>query len=250
MMLIPAIDLRGGRAVRLVKGEADKECAYDRAPTEFAAEFVGAGARYLHVIDLGAAFGEAPSTEDVRAIIARAGVPVQVGGGIRSLERVRELLDMGADRLIVGTKALGDPAFLEAAVRVGGAERIMVSIDIKDGKVGVDGWRTTTDFDGAALGARFRTHGIARVLVTAIERDGTFLGPNIDLWLDVARATGMRVIGAGGIGSLRDLARVRDARSRALEGVVAGRALLEGRIPLREALAIFAAPVCGLNAPA
>jgi phosphoribosylformimino-5-aminoimidazole carboxamide ribotide isomerase len=239
MMLIPAIDLREGRVVRLLQGEPDKEFSYERTAVDFAGEFVDAGARYLHVIDLGAAFGTTPSTAEIRAIITRAGVPVQVGGGIRSLERLKELLDAGADRLILGTKALTDPDFLDRAVAIAGPARIMVSLDLKGEKVAIDGWRTTIDFDGAACGEAFRARGIARLLVTAIERDGTFLGPDIETWEAAGRATGLRVIGAGGIGSLRDLEKIRDARCLMLEGVVAGRALLEGKIPLRAALAIF-----------
>lgn len=238
-MLIPAIDLREGRVVRLLRGEPDKQFSYDRAAVDFAREFVDAGARYLHVIDLGAAFGSTPSTAEIRAIITCAGVPVQVGGGIRSVERVKELLDAGADRLIVGTRALTDEEFLQHAIDAAGPARIMLSLDMKGGKLGIDGWRTTIDFDGPKLGGALRARGIPRLLVTVIERDGTFLGPDLDTWEGVGRSTGMRVIGAGGIGSLRDLEKVRDSRPGLLEGVVAGRALLEGRIPLREALAVF-----------
>lgn len=239
MMLIPAIDLREGRVVRLLRGEPDKQFSYERAAVDFAREFVGAGARFLHVIDLGAAFGSAPSTAEIRAIIACANVPVQVGGGIRSVERVRELVEAGADRLILGTKALTDEEFLDRAVAAAGPGRVMVSLDIKAGKLGIDGWRTTIDFDGPKLGGALRARGIPRLLVTVIERDGTFLGPDLDTWEAVGRSTGMRVVGAGGIGSLHDLEKIRGARPSVLEGVVAGRALLEGRIPLPEALAVF-----------
>lgn len=241
MLFIPAIDLRGGRMIRLLRGELAREFDYDElAPADYAAALVEAGARYLHVVDLGAAFQEPPSSAEIRALIARAGVPVQVGGGIRTEERLEEVLDAGADRVMLGTKALADPAFLERAAAIAGPARVMVGLDFKAGALAVDAWRATMDADPAALGARFRALGLERLLVTAVDRDGTFLGPDIELWRAAAQSTGMRIIGAGGIGSQEDLEKIKAADLPALEGVVAGRALVEGRIELSAALRLFA----------
>ncbi|HAK93434.1 MAG TPA: 1-(5-phosphoribosyl)-5-((5-phosphoribosylamino)methylideneamino)imidazole-4-carboxamide isomerase [Planctomycetes bacterium] len=240
MRFIPGIDLRGGRMIRLLRGELAREFDYEPSPVEYAAALVEAGARYLHVIDLGAAFQEPPSTAAIRAIVARAGVPVQVGGGIRSEERLKEVLDAGADRVMLGTRALADPEFLERAAAIAGPARVMPGLDFKGGKLAVDAWRTTIDADPAALGARFRAQGLERLLVTAIDRDGTFLGPDVELWRAAAAMTGMRVIGAGGIGSMQDLEKIIAADIPGLEGVVAGRALLEGRIDPAAALRLFA----------
>ncbi len=240
ILFIPGIDLRGGRMIRLLRGELAEEFSYEPTPVDYAAALVQAGARYLHVIDLGAAFQEPPSTAAIRAIIARAGVPVQVGGGIRTEERLAEVLDAGADRVMLGTKALTDPGFLERAAAIAGPARLMAGLDFKGGKIAIDAWRATIDADPARLGASFRAHGLERLLVTAIDRDGTFLGPDVELWRAAARATGMRVIGAGGIGSMQDLETIKAADIAGLEGVVAGRALLEGRIDLPAALRLLA----------
>ena len=240
MRLIPGIDLRGGRLVRLVRGELAEESVYEASPDRYAAMLVEAGARYLHVVDLGAAFGEPPSTAALRAIIARAGVPVQAGGGIRSEERLREVLDAGADRVLLGTRVLADPEFLERAVAIAGPARVMPGLDFKGGKLAVDAWRATIDAYPAALGARFRAQGLERILVTAIDRDGTLLGPDVELWRAAAAETRMRVVGAGGIGSMEDLEKIKAAAVPGLEGVVAGKALLEGRIDPAAALRLFA----------
>jgi phosphoribosylformimino-5-aminoimidazole carboxamide ribotide isomerase len=242
VILFPAADIRGGRLVRLREGKPGEEFSYEQTPRAWVEGLVAGGASFVHVIDLGAAFGEPPSLETVREVVAAAGVPAQVGGGIRTVDRVRELLEAGARRLIMSTRALEDAAFLRTAVRAAGADRIVVALDFRGGRVGIRGWQEERDVDLASLGRSLRELGLGVLLVTAIERDGTFEGPDVGLWRRVAAETGMAVVGAGGIGSLDDLRRVRAQRFTALEGVVTGRALVEGRFSLGDALAAIEGP--------
>jgi phosphoribosylformimino-5-aminoimidazole carboxamide ribotide isomerase len=240
MILFPAVDVRQDRLVRLREGNPDEEFSYRLSPLAWAEALVEAGATFLHMIDLGAAFGEAPSTESVRAVVRNARVPVQVGGGIRTLDRVGELIDLGAHRLIMSTRALQDPSFLEAAVARAGADAIVIALDFRGARIGIEGWRDAIERDLREAGERFRALGLGRLLVTAIERDGTFEGPDVELWRRVAAQTGMRVMGAGGIGSLDDIRRAVRHRFPELEGVVIGRALVEGRLSLPDALRLLA----------
>jgi phosphoribosylformimino-5-aminoimidazole carboxamide ribotide isomerase len=239
MQLFPAIDLRGDRLVRLREGKPGEEFSYDLTPVAWAERLVASGASYLHVIDLGAAFGEAASTASLRDVLSSVAVPTQVGGGIRTLDRVRELLDLGATRLIMSTKALQDHTFLCEAVGLAGPAGVVVALDFRGGKVGVQGWQEERDVHLARLGERFRALGLELLLVTAIERDGTFEGPDVGLWRTVAAQTGMRVMGAGGIGDVTHLERIAQERFPALAGVVVGRALVEGHFSLEEALEAF-----------
>jgi phosphoribosylformimino-5-aminoimidazole carboxamide ribotide isomerase len=238
MHLFPAIDVRGNRLVRLREGNPGEEFSYDHSPAAWAQHLVEKGATFLHAIDLGAAFGEEPSTHSLRDVVSSVNVPIQVGGGIRSLERVRELRDLGAHRLILSTRALQDQAFLRDAVALAGPAGIVIALDFRGSRVGVKGWQEEQDVDLAALGEQFRSLGLQLLLVTAIERDGTFEGPDIALWRTVADATGMSVMGAGGIGDLDHLKRVREERFPSLAGVVVGRALVEGHFSVEDALAV------------
>ena len=236
--VFPAIDVRDGRCVRLIRGARDAEIHYDDDPMAVAQRWKDAGARCLHVIDLGAAFSEAHSRRAILAITAATGLPVQAGGGLREEESITELLDGGVARVILGTRALGDPAFLARVVERWGARRIVVSLDCDGERVKVAGWEKDSALGiEAALGA-VAAAGVERLLVTATDRDGTLGGPRLELFQRVLAATEGRVVAAGGIGSLADVRDVLSLQHPRLEGVVVGRALYEGAVRLDEAVAL------------
>jgi phosphoribosylformimino-5-aminoimidazole carboxamide ribotide isomerase len=236
--IFPAIDLRGGRCVRLVCGRRDAEIDYGTEPLAVARRWVEAGAECLHVVDLGAALGEADSAEAVLAIARGAGVPVQAGGGIRDAERVARCLEDGVSRVMLGTRALRDPAFLAAQVAAYGKERIVLSIDCEGEAVRVSGWEEVSALDLRRALELARQAGVRHLLVTATDRDGTLAGPRLDLIELALAGGGFRVVAAGGIGSLADVRRVLELRHPALEGVVVGRALYEDKVDLTEAVAL------------
>jgi len=225
--------------VRLRRGSPDEEFSYGDDPRRYALRLVEEGARLLHVIDLGAALGESPSNLSIKSILEAVSVPVQVGGGVRSLRRMQELLDWGARRVLLGTKALTDPNFLEEALKRVDPKRLVVALDFREGKLRISGWKESIETDLVSLGARLRSLGLERVLVTAIERDGTFEGPDIELWRLTAEQTKLSVIGAGGIGSLEHLKIIAQRKFEGLEAVVAGRAVAEGAFTVSEAIGVL-----------
>jgi phosphoribosylformimino-5-aminoimidazole carboxamide ribotide isomerase len=232
--LIPAIDLLGGCAVRLTQGRYDAATVYDADPAAVAARFAAAGLARLHVVDLdGAKLGRPGNTAAVQAILAAAkGVPVELGGGIRTLAAVEEWLALGVGRVVLGTAALRDPALVkDAARRFPG--RIAVGIDARGGRVAVSGWLETSETDALELARRFEDAGVAALIHTDIARDGTGEGPNLDASEAVARAVRVPVIASGGVGSL---AHVRAACGRGLAGLIVGRALYTGAVDLGRAL--------------
>ncbi len=225
--------------VRLVRGASDAQINYDDEPLVAARRWVDSGAQYLHVIDLGSAFGERDSTDVILDIAASLDVPLQVGGGLRDHERVRRLLGGGVRRVIVGTRALRDPAFLRDLVDEFGAARIVLAMDVADGRVKISGWTEESSFDLSAGMDYAVGAGVEKLLVTAIDRDGTLDGPNLELvtaTLRLADAEDVDVVVAGGIGTLDHIRTVIALGHRSLEGVVVGRALYEGTVDLRQAL--------------
>ena len=233
--VLPAIDVLEGKVVRLREGKRDEVTIRgDDDPAVAAARFAGEGARYLHLIDLDGAFSGAPSPGLVERITQAAGAtPVQVGGGYRSLEAIEAGLTAGAARVMVGTAALAS-GFLEDAVARFGS-RVVVTIDVRDGKVATKGWTEGSSSTAAELAARCAAVGVARVLVTNTHRDGTMTGPDLGLLAEVIAASGLPVIAAGGIASLDDL---RAARDLGCEGAIAGSALWLGRFSVAETLAL------------
>ncbi|MDF2750860.1 MAG: hisA [Gaiellaceae bacterium] len=218
--------------VRLRRGERDRITVEGGDPAEAAGRFRDQGASWLHLVDLDGAFSGRPSLELVGAIAA-AGVPLQVGGGYRDLGAVRAALDAGAARVLVGTAAL-DPSLLRRAVRSFG-DRLAVAIDVRDGRVAVEGWTRAADVEPAELARACRSAGVARLLVTSTQRDGTLAGPDLALLADVLAAAELPVIAAGGIASLDDL---RAVRAAGCEGAVAGSALWRGRFTLAQAVSL------------
>ncbi len=234
--LIPAIDLLGGKCVRLTQGDYAAATEYDADPAGVAARFAAHGIQRLHVVDLdGAKRGEPVNTRAVEGILAATkGLPVELGGGIRTLAGVETWLGLGVERAILGTVALRDPALVrEAAKRFPG--RIGVGIDARGGKVAVQGWLETSETDALTLARRFEDAGVAAIVYTDIARDGTGAGVNLAETVALARAISIPVIASGGVGSLDD---VRAARASGVAGVIVGRALYTGAVDLRAALEI------------
>ena len=232
--VIPAIDVLGGRAVRLSQGRRDALTLDGGDPALLARRFAAEGATRLHLVDLDGAFDGAPLLELVERVSTAGGLPLQVGGGYRSLDAIGAALAAGADRVMVGTAAL-EPGFLEAAVERHG-ESIVVAVDVRDGRIATDGWTRASDTTALDLARRCSSAGVARLLVTSTVRDGSLAGPDLDLLRDVLQA-GLPVLAAGGVSTIADLLALR---SLGCEGAICGTALLAGRFTLAEAIAALA----------
>lgn len=236
MIAYPAIDLKDGACVRLLRGDMAAATRYNDDPANQARVFEDAGFRWIHVVDLDGAVGGAPrNAEAVRSILEATSLPVQLGGGIRDMAAVDRWLEAGASRVVLGTVALRDPATArEAARRHPG--RVVAALDTRDGRVAAEGW--TSEGEATAGEAAMRLEGVAAILHTDIGRDGALEGPNLEASLELARVAPAPVIVSGGVASMDDLRRVRAAEGR-LEGVVIGRALYDGRVGLAEAARMF-----------
>lgn len=232
--LFPAVDLRSGRCVRLEQGAAERETIYDADPLAVVERFREAGAEWVHVVDLDAAFGEGSNRPLIRDLARRVPVAVQSGGGVRTLNDIEEMLQADVARVVLGTAALEQPELVHQAVQRWGADRIAVGIDARGRQVASRGWRAQSSVDVVALGSRLVDAGIRTLIYTDIERDGMFTGPNLELAAELAQATGAEVIVSGGVRDVADL--VASAESGAV-GAIVGKALYEGRIELGEALA-------------
>jgi phosphoribosylformimino-5-aminoimidazole carboxamide ribotide isomerase len=229
VILYPAIDIRGGKAVRLVQGDYGRETAYDRDPAEAARRWVQGGARYLHVVDLdGARSGVAANLDAVRRITEAVEVPVQMGGGLRDLEAIDAVLASGVERAVLGTAALRDRALLVAALEAHG-ERIVVSVDARGGRVALQGWTEASDLDAAEAIRQISGAGVGRFVFTPIEVDGTMEGPNVEELSRVAAATDAELIYSGGVGEISHLEALAAQAPGNVTGVIVGRALYEGR---------------------
>lgn len=236
MILYPAIDILGGRTVRLAQGDYERETAYDEDPVAAAKRWQAGGAGWLHVVDLDGARAGAPvNLEHVRRIVAAVEIPIQLGGGLRDSKKVEEAISAGAERVILGTAAVRDPELAEAIAAAHG-DRVIVSVDAKEGKVAAEGWTTDAEMDPAEVIARLTDRGIRRFVHTPVEVDGLMEGPDSAGLADICAAAGDgEVIYSGGVGSLDDLAELAALRIENLEGVIVGRALYEGRFTVAEA---------------
>lgn len=239
--LYPAIDLRAGRCVRLMQGDYGRETVYGDDPVAQARIFADAGAPWIHVVDLDAARTGEPVNRDVVAAIAReVTIPVQAGGGVRSVAAARALADAGVIRVVIGTAAIENPSLAEELA--GQGIRVAVGLDGRRGRVATHGWETETDLDVVDVARRFEDLGVDAVVVTEIERDGTLEGPDIDGLSRMLSGTTLDVIASGGVGTTDDLRRLAALAvdRRTLSGVIAGRAIYEGTVDLREGLAACA----------
>jgi phosphoribosylformimino-5-aminoimidazole carboxamide ribotide isomerase len=228
MIVIPAIDLKDGRCVRLFQGEMDQETVYFADPLEAAKHWVAEGAELIHVVDLnGAVEGRSVHTREIAAICANISVPIELGGGLRSIAAVAEAFALGVARAIIGTAAYDNPEFLrEACQKFPG--KIVVGIDARGGKVAVKGWKETTTLDAVELARRVESDGASRIIYTDIARDGTREGVNIEETRRVAQAVNIPVIASGGVATLDDIRRLKAIEKDGVEGVIVGRALYTG----------------------
>jgi len=236
VIFIPAIDIRSGRAVRLLRGDFSRETVYDE-PLAAARSFVEAGARFLHVVDLdGARHGEPRNLEHLRRICSELDVPVQFGGGLRNEAAVEAALAAGATRVVIGTSALRDPDFVKRAL-ARWDPRVVVAVDVRGGKVSVSGWEERTELDAVEAIARLQALGVVRFVYTNADRDGTLEGPDLAEIERVGRAIRGRFIYSGGIGTVDHLRALRELRLVNLVGVICGKALYERRFTIAEAQA-------------
>jgi phosphoribosylformimino-5-aminoimidazole carboxamide ribotide isomerase len=237
MIVIPAIDLKHGQCVRLLQGRKSEVTVYNNNPVDVAREFAAAGAEMIHVVNLDGAFDEAasPNHAVVRQIIEGVDVPIEFGGGIRSLEDVRELCDVGVARVVLGTMAAESPESLREFVsRFSG--KICAGIDARDGLVMTRGWEKAASITAVELAQKVADCGVERIIYTDIARDGMLGGPNVEQTLAVVRAANVRVTASGGVSSLDDIKRLRDAGDSRLDSVIVGKALYEGKFTLKDAI--------------
>jgi phosphoribosylformimino-5-aminoimidazole carboxamide ribotide isomerase len=231
MIVVPAIDLRAGRVVRLKQGRLQDETVYGGDPGDVARQWESQGAMRLHVVDLDAAIDGNPQPEAVAAIIAAVGIPVEVGGGLRTIETAARYRDAGADRVIFGTAAVARPEVVqEAAIRW--PDSVAVAIDAREGKVAVAGWNEITTVDAVELAGRVGLWGVPRIQYTDVMRDGMLTGPNLYAIEQVALASGVRVTVAGGVSRLEDIEWLAGLEELGIDEVVVGRALYDGKISL------------------
>ena len=236
MVIIPAIDLRQGKCVRLAQGRKEAATIYDRDPILVAKAFEDDGAQMLHVVDLDGAFGEGQLSRDVaKSIFRSVSVPVQFGGGLRTIDDVEELIASGASRVVIGTLAAESLETLERLVELFGS-RIVVGIDTRDGHVMTRGWEKHGQIEAVDLARRIASIGVERIVYTDVARDGMLTGPNIEQTCLIARVTGLKVTASGGVSSLTDIEGLRRVSEAGIDSVIVGKALYEGRFTLKEAL--------------
>lgn len=235
MILYPAIDLKDGQCVRLKLGDMDQSTVFNDDPAAQATDFAAAGCEWIHLVDLNGAFeGQPVNAAAVEAILKSVSIPVQLGGGIRSMETIAHWLQSGVRRVILGTVAVKNPTLVREACREWPG-RIAVGIDAKGGKVAIEGWAEMSELTAVELAAQFEDAGAAAIIHTDVDRDGVLAGPNIEATAALARSTSVPVIASGGVSSLEDLLALR--ATGGIAGAISGRALYDGRIDLRAALA-------------
>jgi phosphoribosylformimino-5-aminoimidazole carboxamide ribotide isomerase len=237
MIVFPAIDLKDGHCVRLVQGRADQKTVYSAQPEEVAQKFVADGASWLHVVDLDGAFsGSQQNLKSIEKIARTINIPFQVGGGLRTRDDVKKVLDVGAARVIIGTKAATDPSFVEDLVREFGSARIVLGIDARDGMVAVEGWVATANISAVDFGKQMGQLGITTAVFTDISRDGLLKGPNVPAIKKVAAETGLNIIASGGVSSLQNIRDLKNLQTLGVAGVIIGKALYDGKLSLPQVL--------------
>ncbi len=237
MIIIPAIDLRGGRCVRLVQGRAAEEKVYSENPVAIARQWCDEGAEMLHIVNLDAVLNQ-DDTENLKAlenILFEVNIPVQFGGGVRSLDDVRRLDELGATRIVIGTTAIENPILLQRIVDEFGST-IVVGIDAREGKVALRGWQKLSNMNAIELATKVADMGVERIIFTDIERDGMMNGVNLVATREIAQASGLKVTASGGVASLQDIYALKELEEFGVDSVIVGKALYEGRFTLAEAL--------------
>ena len=236
MILYPAIDLKNGQCVRVIRGDLDQATVFSSDPGAQARAWADAGFHWIHVVDLnGAVEGKAANAPAVEAILGSVSVPVQLGGGIRSLPDIERWIEAGVSRVILGTVAVREPQVVREAARLW-PEQIAVSVDVRAGKVAVQGWTEDSDLDAITVAKRFEDVGVGALIITDIDRDGTTMGFNVDVFGAIADAVAIPVIAAGGLASVEDIVKLKARKGAPIAGAVLGRALYNGDIVPAEAL--------------
>ncbi len=241
MIFFPAIDLKDGNCVRLIKGDMNQATVFNDSPADQAKQFAVAGCQWIHVVDLNGAFAGAPvNAAAVKSILSAVAVPVQLGGGIRDMATVAAWIEAGIARVILGTAAVKNPALVREACKAFPGQ-VAVGIDARGGKVATEGWADTGELTVVDLASRFVDAGVAAIIHTDIDRDGILAGPNVAASAALARSVPIPVIVSGGVSSLEDLKAVKGEAASGIAGVISGRAIYDGRIDLKEAVALLAA---------
>jgi phosphoribosylformimino-5-aminoimidazole carboxamide ribotide isomerase len=239
MILFPAIDLKDGQCVRLELGDMNKATIFNDSPKDQAKSFENQGFEYLHVVDLNGAFaGKSVNGQAVEDILKTVNFPVQLGGGIRTLEHIENWLDKGLARVILGTIALNDPELVKEACKKF-PNQVAVGIDAKGGKVAVEGWAETSKLSVLEMAKRFEGAGVSAIIYTDIDRDGILSGINWEATIELAESTSIPIIASGGLASMDDIKMMTKPEVQILEGAISGRALYDGRIDVKEALALL-----------
>ena len=237
MQLYPAIDMKNGKCVRLTQGLFDNVKVYGDSPADMAKLWVSQGATFLHLVDLdGALAGHSVNESAIRAVVQQVDVPVELGGGLRSIEAVKSMLDLGVSRCIIGTKAAERPEFIRELVDAFGPERIVAGVDAKEGMVAVDGWERISEMTAVDLCLKMKEYGVQHIVYTDISRDGMLSGPNVTYTKMLTEKTGLDVIASGGVSCMEDLDMLYE---NGILGVIIGKALYENKIHLTEALKKF-----------
>lgn len=236
MIIYPAIDLRGGKVVRLKEGDPSRQTIFSEDPVATAQKWIAQGASWIHIVNLDGAFASTNDNARILEAVAQFGVKVQFGGGLRTLPDIERALEQGASRVVLGTVAIENPDLVAESVRRWGSERVCVGLDARDGKVATRGWQTKTEITPLDLGKQMVDLGVAHALYTDVSRDGQLQGVNVETTAMLARETGLQVIASGGVSSLDDIKRLKATET--IAGAVIGMALYEGRFELAEALAL------------
>ncbi|HQA07353.1 MAG TPA: 1-(5-phosphoribosyl)-5-[(5-phosphoribosylamino)methylideneamino]imidazole-4-carboxamide isomerase [Syntrophomonadaceae bacterium] len=238
MTIYPAIDLKDGQCVRLVQGKLTNQTVYSSTPADVAQRFQQQGARWLHIVDLDGAFSGKPANlKAIEAIADAVTIPFQVGGGLRKVSDVEQMLQAGASRVIIGTRAVEGPDFIKQLLDEFGNERIILGLDARDGKVAVQGWVETAELTAVDLGKQMKELGIKTAVYTDVSRDGLLAGPNLEATRQVAINTGLSIIASGGISAVEHISSLKAMEADGVVGAIIGKALYEGRITLAQALA-------------
>ena len=235
MLLIPAIDLKNGRCVRLLQGEAAAETVYSDDPASMARSFEDAGAKRLHLVDLDGAFkGKGANLVSIRSILKNISIPVQLGGGLRNAENIEKMFELGVSSVIVGTMAVKNPDVLEEVIKRFTGEKVILGIDARDRKVSIEGWQEGTEIDDVEFALSWKKFGIQRIVFTDIARDGMLSGPNLEALGDFARRTGLKIVASGGVSSTEDLELLKTLEVDGVDQVISGKAIYEGKLDLKE----------------
>ena len=240
MIIFPAIDIRGGKCVRLLKGDFAKETVFSDKPEEMAKKWQAQGAEFLHLVDLdGALAGKSQNLATVEKILAAVDIPVELGGGIRTMENIDDVLALGVRRVILGSVAVCNPELVrEACAKYG--DRIVVGIDAKEGIVAVDGWGVSGDVEATALAKEMKKAGVRTIIYTDISRDGTLSGVNVEATAKLARESGVAIVASGGVKSIADIEALKPYEKDGIEGVIVGKSIYMGTLDLAEAIEIAA----------